>query len=136
MTKIISASTILKQKGFVQKKFDTSGFMNAVAQYFIKNKISSHLYLIEHSFVDCPDCDSEEELPEAYKRFSWFHVFNADKEKYSKPSCESFPSASLIIPDGVVVLDFDEDNILKDNLINVMRVDNIDLYIFDRFGKI
>ena len=40
---------------------------------------------------------------------------NADKEKYSKPSCESFPSASLIIPDGVVVLDFDEDNILKDN---------------------
>ena len=38
-----------------------------------------------------------------------------DKEKYSKPSRESFPSASLIIPDGVVVLDFDEDNILKDD---------------------
>ena len=25
---------------------------------------------------------------------------------------------------------------VKDNLINVMRVDNIDLYIFDRCGKI
>ena len=25
---------------------------------------------------------------------------------------------------------------VKNNLINVMRVDNIDLYIFDRFGKI
>ncbi len=37
-----------------------------------------------------------------------------DKEKYSKTNCESFPSASLIIPNGVVILDFDEDNILKD----------------------
>ena len=80
MTKIISASAILKQKGFVQKKFDTSGFMNAVAQYFIKNQISSHLYLFEYSFVGFPDCDSEEDLPEVYQEIGMFHVFNADKE--------------------------------------------------------
>lgn len=96
MTKIISASAILKQKGFVQKKFDTSGFMNAVAQYFIKNQISSHLYLIEYSFVHCPDCDSEEELPEEYKRFSLFHVFNADKELGWKAECDFNEDGNLV----------------------------------------
>lgn len=38
-----------------------------------------------------------------------------DKKKYSKPSCDSFSSSSLIIPTGVVVLDFDEDNILRND---------------------
>ena len=47
-----------------------------------------------------------------------------DKEKYSKTNCESFPSASLIIPNGVVILDFDEDNILK---ISAEESDNEDM---------
>ena len=96
MTKIISASAILKQKGFVQKKFDTSGFMNAVAQYFLKNHISSHLYLFEFSFVECPDCDSEEELQEEYKRRSVFRVFNADKEVGWKAECDFNEDGNLV----------------------------------------
>jgi hypothetical protein len=96
MTKIISASAILKQKGFVQKKFDTSGFMNAVAQYFLKNQISSHLYLFEFSFVEFPDCDSEEELQDEYNRCSVFRVFNADKEVGWKAECDFNEDGNLV----------------------------------------
>lgn len=52
MGKIISAQSILKQKGFVQNKFDTSGFMEAVGQYFIDNKVEDRLLLVPHRFLD------------------------------------------------------------------------------------
>lgn len=52
MTKMISAQQILKQKGYVQSKFDTNGFMNAVAQYFIDNDVESKLLLFPFRFLD------------------------------------------------------------------------------------
>ena len=38
-----------------------------------------------------------------------------DKQNYSQGNCDNFVSASLIIPKGVVVIDFDEDNVIRDN---------------------
>lgn len=52
MAKIISAQSILKQKGYVQNKFDTNGFMQTVAQYFIDNSVESKLLLVPFRFLD------------------------------------------------------------------------------------
>lgn len=63
MGKIISAQSILKQKGFVQNKFDTNGFMNAVGQYFLDNTVESRLLLFPCRFLDIDrtlDGDGEE----------------------------------------------------------------------------
>lgn len=96
MTKIISANAILKEKGFIKKKFDTSGFMNAVALYFMNNHINSHLYLFECSFVDYPDCDSEKDLTKEIDMSSIFHVFNADKEVGWRAECDFNENGSLV----------------------------------------
>lgn len=52
MANIINAQAILKEKGFVQNKFDTNGFMNAVADFFIENNVESRLLLIPFRFLD------------------------------------------------------------------------------------
>lgn len=52
MNKIISAQSILKQKGFVQNKFDTNGFMQAVGQYFLDNSVEAKLLLVPFRFLD------------------------------------------------------------------------------------
>lgn len=43
-----------------------------------------------------------------------------DKRKYSKEDCSTFSSAALLIPKDVVVLDFDEDNIIRDKDNNIV----------------
>lgn len=52
MGKILSAKSILKQKGFVQNKFDTNGFMNAVGEYFLKNSVEYRLLLFPYRFLN------------------------------------------------------------------------------------
>lgn len=52
MKQLISAQSILKQKGYVQNKFDTNGFMQAVAQYFIDNEVEDRLLLVSARFLD------------------------------------------------------------------------------------
>lgn len=52
MTKIMSAQSILKEKGFVQNKFDTNGFMNAVGRYFLENGVEDKLLLVPFRFLD------------------------------------------------------------------------------------
>lgn len=52
MTKIISAQSILKQKGFVQNKFDANGFMRVVGEYFLANEVESKLLLLPFRFLD------------------------------------------------------------------------------------
>lgn len=52
MGKILSAKSILKQKGYVQNKFDTEGFMNAVAEYFLKNSVEFRLLLFPYRFLN------------------------------------------------------------------------------------
>lgn len=52
MSKIIQASDILRQKGFVQTKFDTNGFINAVGKFFLANPVESKLLLVPYRFLD------------------------------------------------------------------------------------
>lgn len=52
MAKIISAQSILKQKGYVQNKFDTNGFMQAVGEFFLANSVESKLLLLPYRFLD------------------------------------------------------------------------------------
>lgn len=76
MKQLISAQSILKQKGYVQNKFDTNGFMQAVAQYFIDNSVESRLLLVPTRFLDIDRNDekygnpfdiTEEEEKRGYK---------------------------------------------------------------------
>lgn len=63
MGKIISAQQILKEKGYVQNKFDTAGFINAVGEYFLANSVESRLLLVPYRFLDInrtPDEDGKE----------------------------------------------------------------------------
>lgn len=59
MGKILRVQDILKQKGFVQKKFDTNGFMNAVGEYFLNNPVESRLLLVPYRFLDIDRTDEE-----------------------------------------------------------------------------
>lgn len=43
-----------------------------------------------------------------------------DKQKYAKNNCDTFASASLLVPKDVVVIDFDEDNVTKDKEGNII----------------
>lgn len=52
MKKLISAQSILREKGFVQSKFDTNGFMQAVGQFFLDNSVQARLLLVPFRFLD------------------------------------------------------------------------------------
>ncbi len=52
MKKIISAEDILKAKGYKADKFDTDGFMAAVAQFFIDNEVKDKLLIVSNRFLD------------------------------------------------------------------------------------
>ena len=43
-----------------------------------------------------------------------------DKQKYARDNCDTFASASLLVPKDVVVIDFDEDNVTKDKDGNII----------------
>lgn len=57
---MISAKDILKEKGYVAPQFDTSGFMQVVAEYFLQNPVECKLLLIPYRFADikriCREC--------------------------------------------------------------------------------
>ena len=61
MKGIISAQTILKQKGYVQTKFDTPGFMNAVAEFFMRSSVKAKLLLVPVRFLDIVPNEIDEE---------------------------------------------------------------------------
>lgn len=52
VTKIVRAQDILKSKGYVAPKFDTSGFQSAVASFFEKNDVSACLTIFLIRFLD------------------------------------------------------------------------------------
>lgn len=43
-----------------------------------------------------------------------------DKRKYSQLDCECFSNSALLVPKDVIVIDFDNDNIIKDNSGNII----------------
>lgn len=57
--KLISAQEILALKGFKQNKFDTQGFQELVARFFMEHEVSSTILLSPRRFVtmdDAPEC--------------------------------------------------------------------------------
>lgn len=77
MGKIISAQSILKQKGYVHNKFDTDGFMDAVGQYFIDNDVESKLLLIPFRFLDLK-VDKKNDPCELVKREDLVNLSSSD----------------------------------------------------------
>ena len=43
-----------------------------------------------------------------------------DKRRYSQLDCECFSNSALLVPKDVIVIDFDNDNIIKDNNENII----------------
>lgn len=67
--KIVTAAQILAQKNYVQKKFDTDGFSDAVAKYFSENDISATLTIVPVRFValkNPPECGWIDRTDEYY----------------------------------------------------------------------
>lgn len=62
MGKIITAKDLLKEKGFALNKFDTAGFMNAVAGYFSERDINSKLVLYRLRFIDVKTIEEVERM--------------------------------------------------------------------------
>lgn len=64
MGKIITAKDLLKEKGFVLNKFDTAGFMNAVAEFFSEREVNSRLFLCSLRFLDIETKEGIEKMKE------------------------------------------------------------------------
>ena len=62
MGKIITAKDLLKEKGFVLNKFDTTGFMNTVAEYFSERDINSKLVVFLQRFLDIKTYEEVERM--------------------------------------------------------------------------
>lgn len=60
MSKFIQAKDILKAKNYVQNKFDTNGFLQDVAEYFMSRDINATFTIYPQRFADVPDNDSTE----------------------------------------------------------------------------
>lgn len=54
--KLVSAKDILAEKGYVQHKFDTAGFTDAVVRYFRKHGVEATLTVRPRRFVESPGC--------------------------------------------------------------------------------
>ena len=79
MKKIISAQNILKQKGYVQNQFDTEGFMEAVAKFFMEHEVKDKLLLVPVRFLDVkPNKFYKNGQPMTYNSYG-ISVKNKDK---------------------------------------------------------
>ena len=57
--KMITAQSILQEKGFQQNKFDTNGFCELVGNFFLSHEVKSVLQLVPKRFVamkEAPAC--------------------------------------------------------------------------------
>lgn len=67
--KIITARDILAQKNYVEKKFDTDGFLNAVATFFSSHDVSEILLITPLRFAsmeNAPECGYIDRTAEDY----------------------------------------------------------------------
>ena len=62
MPKITTAQDILKEKGYKANKFDTNGFLDAVADYFRKHEVKDKLLIVSYRFLDVKTDDEILEL--------------------------------------------------------------------------
>lgn len=71
MAKITTAQDILKEKGYKAEKFDTNGFLDAVASYFRKHDVKDKLLIVSYRFLDVKTDDEILEM-----------AINAQKDAY------------------------------------------------------
>lgn len=93
----MSAQAILRKKGYVPRKFDTNGFMEAVAKYFLENSIESRLLLLGERFVDLPDIpdDFDGTKDEKLSR-CWYDIRISDKARGFKAEYEKDEDGNLV----------------------------------------
>lgn len=108
MKQLISAQSILKQKGYVQNKFDTNGFMQAVAQYFIDNSVESRLLLVPTRFLDI------DRTNEKYGNF--FGITEEEEKRGYKVQTETVPYMLESIGQEITIAKFMQDLQENDDL--------------------
>lgn len=104
MGKILSAQSILKQKGFVQNKFDTNGFMNAVGEYFLKNPVESRLLLFPCRFLDIERGAGEN----GEDKYNMFNVTPEEEKVGFKVQTEKAEDGWPVFAHELYEKDFDE----------------------------
>lgn len=85
MGKIITAKDLLKEKGFVLNKFDTTGFMSAVAGYFSERDVNSRLIVLRMRFVDIKTGEEVERMKKdgeyGWDRHEYWNLSEEDRER-------------------------------------------------------
>lgn len=99
MKKIISAKDILKSKGYAADKFDTDGFMEAVASFFINHEVKDKLLIVCKRFLDIETEEVFEDKREKFlfsetrrhyeANYYYWRVSNNDRAKGWKAQCET-----------------------------------------------
>lgn len=52
MGKIVTAQDLLKEKGYVEEKFDTNGFLQCVANWFREHEVKDKLIIRQKRFIE------------------------------------------------------------------------------------
>ena len=52
MGKIITAQDLLKEKGYIEEKFDTNGFLQCVANWFREHEVKDKLIIRQKRFIE------------------------------------------------------------------------------------
>lgn len=52
MGKIVTAQDMLKEKGYIEEKFDTNGFLQCVANWFREHEVKDKLIIRQKRFIE------------------------------------------------------------------------------------
>ena len=52
MGKIVTAQDLLKEKGYIEEKFDTNGFLQCVANWFREHEVKDKLIIRQKRFIE------------------------------------------------------------------------------------
>lgn len=52
MGKILTAQDLLKEKGYIEEKFDTNGFLQCVANWFREHEVKDKLIIRQKRFIE------------------------------------------------------------------------------------
>ena len=52
MGKIVTAQYLLKEKGYIEEKFDTNGFLQCVANWFREHEVKDKLIIRQKRFIE------------------------------------------------------------------------------------
>ena len=52
MGKIVTAQDLLKEKGYIEEKFDTNGFLQCVTNWFREHEVKDKLIIRQKRFIE------------------------------------------------------------------------------------